>query len=68
MVDPKEQKKGGFGAFAAREQERHDISVAAAAKAARDAPVNAKPVVTVPDMDPHTAQPARAGAAKTTDR
>jgi hypothetical protein len=24
MLDPKEQKKGGFGAFAAREQQRSD--------------------------------------------
>ena len=29
MLDPREQKKGGFGAFVAREQERHDVRAAA---------------------------------------
>lgn len=28
MLDPREQKKGGFGAFAAREEEQHLLRVA----------------------------------------
>lgn len=28
MLDPEEQKKGGFGAHAARERERHDLWLA----------------------------------------
>jgi hypothetical protein len=32
MLDPREQKKGGFGAFVAREQERNEVREAANAK------------------------------------
>jgi hypothetical protein len=37
MLDPRVQQKGGFGAFAARQQERQDERAAAEAQAARDA-------------------------------
>lgn len=38
MLDPKEQKKGGFGAFAAREQQRSDeLKTAEQAAAPSDA-------------------------------
>lgn len=39
MMDPREQKKGGFGAFAAREKESHDVREAANAKDAKGAAV-----------------------------
>ena len=37
MLDPREQKKGGFGAFVAREHERQDIRDAEKAHGAPDA-------------------------------
>ncbi|HET7458752.1 MAG TPA: hypothetical protein VFJ74_13980 [Gemmatimonadaceae bacterium] len=52
MLDPKEQKKGGFGAFAAREQADNDVRTAAehpapatpaATPAAAPAPATTKP-------------------------
>ncbi len=51
MLDPRVQQKGGFGAFAARQQERQDERAAAEAQAARDAatgPVAPAPVPTAP--------------------
>lgn len=36
MVDPTQHQKGSFGAFAAREQEQHDVRAAAGSQAARD--------------------------------
>lgn len=44
MLDPKEQKKGGFGAFAAREQQRSDdLKTAEQAAAPGDAATGATP-------------------------
>jgi hypothetical protein len=50
MLDPRVQQKGGFGAFAARQQERQDERAAAEAQAARDAATG--PVVPAPATAP----------------
>ena len=39
MLDPREQKKGGFGAFVAREHERQDERDAVTAQGTRDGAV-----------------------------
>ena len=49
MLDPRVQQKGGFGAFAERQQERQDGRAAAEARAARDAATG--PVAAVPAVD-----------------
>jgi len=49
MLDPRVQQKGGFGAFAERQQERQDGRSAAEAQAVRDAA--AGPVAAVPAAD-----------------
>jgi hypothetical protein len=49
MLDPRVQQKGGFGAFAARQQERQDERAAAEAQAERDAATG--PVAAVPGVD-----------------
>ena len=49
MLDPRVQQKGGFGAFAARQQERQDERAAAEAQAALEA--TTRPVAPVPTAD-----------------
>jgi hypothetical protein len=49
MLDPRVQQKGGFGAFAARQQERQDERAAAKAQAALEAATG--PVAPVPAAD-----------------
>jgi hypothetical protein len=49
MLDPRVQQKGGFGAFAARQQERQDERAAAEAQVALEAttaPVAPAPALT----------------------
>ena len=58
MLDPNVQKKGGFGAFAAREQQRSDDMKAAAQPAAATSPAvtpeTATPATTTPATPPTT--------------
>ena len=43
MLDPRQQQKGGFGAFAAREHERQELRDARNAVLGPDAAADAKP-------------------------
>ena len=43
MLDPRQQQKGGFGAFAAREHEREELRNARNAVLGPDAAADAKP-------------------------
>lgn len=60
MLDPRDQKKGGFGAFAAREKESHDVREAASAKDAQGAAV-------VPPQGSPGADKASGGAESAAD-
>ncbi len=69
MLDPKVQQKGGFGAFAARSQERDDVRAAARVQAAQDAATGAMPVVVRDDPAPGLASRADGRRAeKTSER
>ena len=51
MLDPRVQQKGGFGAFAARQQERHDARAASKAQAAPEAATGPAAAVRAGDAD-----------------
>ena len=56
MLDPKEQAKQGFGAFAARQKERHDQQ-----DADRSAPASA---MSTPVVEPSSASPIGLASAE----
>jgi hypothetical protein len=61
MLNPNEQKKGGFGAFAAREQESHDLREAATPASPAAAATTAASPAAVPEPAIAATQPAPVG-------
>ena len=57
MLDPKEQAKQGFGAFAARQKERHDQEDAERSAPASAMSTPAADASSSPSTDPTSAEP-----------
>jgi hypothetical protein len=63
MLDPKEQKKGGFGAFAQRDRERRDADALKNAAPTDAMPGTSDKPITPPSSDSTTRNDATRGSS-----